>query len=165
MASTSLCMVFLLAGDQQQREGVLPRVNNFGRAFHPCGRCRESSTAEVGRSSSRFEIDRPSMIIVNSSTCRQTRDRGPLRRERAGAPTQRDVQCSASDCCVLREQRQCYVYWRDKDGSPHGVNGVVPVNFSAIGYGLCDEPSRRAAILDRMEGLMRKEQGKGEQRD
>jgi hypothetical protein len=54
-------------------------------------------------------------------------------------------------------QRQCYVYWRDKDGSPHGVNGVLPVNFSAIGYGLCDEPSRRAAILDRMEGLMRKE--------
>ena len=105
MASTSLCMVFLLAGDQQQREGVLPRVNNFGRAFHPCGRCRDSPAGEVGRSSSRFEINRPSMINVNSSACRQTRDRGPLRRERAGAPTQRDVQCSASDCCVLREQR------------------------------------------------------------
>ncbi len=31
-------------------------------------------------------------------------------------------------------QHQCYAYWRDKDGSVHGTNLVVPVNFSAIGY-------------------------------
>jgi hypothetical protein len=54
-------------------------------------------------------------------------------------------------------QRQCYAYWRDKDGSIHGANLVVPVNFSAIGYGLCDQSSRRSAILDRMETLMKQE--------
>jgi hypothetical protein len=52
---------------------------------------------------------------------------------------------------------QCYVYWRDKDDSVHGTNLVVPVNFSAVGYGLCDDPARRAALLDRMETLMRQE--------
>jgi hypothetical protein len=36
----------------------------------------------------------------------------------------------------------------------HGTNLVVPVNFSAIGYRLCDEPKRRAAILERIETLM-----------
>ena len=54
-------------------------------------------------------------------------------------------------------KQQCYAYWRNKDGSMHGANMVVPVNFSAIGYGLCDQPSRRAAILDRMEALMKQE--------
>ncbi len=53
--------------------------------------------------------------------------------------------------------KQCYAHWRDKDGSAHGANLVVPVNFSAIGYGLCDEPGRRAAILDRIESLMERE--------
>lgn len=52
---------------------------------------------------------------------------------------------------------QCYAYWRNQDGSVHGTNLVVPVNFSAIGYGLCDDPSRRAAILDRLEALMARE--------
>jgi hypothetical protein len=51
----------------------------------------------------------------------------------------------------------CYAYWRNKDGSIHGTNLVVPVNFSAIGYGLCDEPARRSAILERMEALMQQE--------
>lgn len=54
-------------------------------------------------------------------------------------------------------QNQCYAYWRDKDDSVHGTNLVVPVNFSAIGYRLCDEPARRAAILDRIEAQMQKE--------
>ncbi len=54
-------------------------------------------------------------------------------------------------------QHQCYAYWRNKDGSVHGTNMVVPVNFSAIGYGLCDQPARRAAILDRIESLMQQE--------
>ncbi|BDI31938.1 hypothetical protein CCAX7_39890 [Capsulimonas corticalis] len=52
---------------------------------------------------------------------------------------------------------QWYVYWRDKDGSAHGDNLVTPVNFSAIAYGLCDDPARRKAILDRTEAEMRKE--------
>src|SRR5207247_11190105 len=50
-----------------------------------------------------------------------------------------------------------YAYWRDKDGSIHGTNLVVPVNFSAIGYGLCDEPARQAVILEHIEALMRQE--------
>lgn len=52
---------------------------------------------------------------------------------------------------------QWYVYWRDKDGSIHGNNLVTPVNFAAIAYGLCDDPARRKAILDRMESEMKKE--------
>lgn len=50
-----------------------------------------------------------------------------------------------------------YVYWRDKDGSIHGDNLVEPVNFEAIAYGICDDPARRKAILDRMEQEMQKE--------
>lgn len=52
---------------------------------------------------------------------------------------------------------QWYVYWRDKDGSIHGDNLVEPVNFAAIAYGLCDDDSRRKAILDRIEQEMQKE--------
>lgn len=52
---------------------------------------------------------------------------------------------------------QCYAYWRDKDDTVHGTNLVVPVNVSAVGYGLCDDPARRTALLDRMEALMRAE--------
>ncbi len=50
-----------------------------------------------------------------------------------------------------------YVHWRDKDGSIHGNNLVTPVNFAAIAYGLCADPARRKAILDRMEAEMKKE--------
>ena len=52
---------------------------------------------------------------------------------------------------------QWYVYWRDRDGSIHGNNLVTPVNFAAIAYGLCDQPDRRQAILDRIESEMQKE--------
>ena len=52
---------------------------------------------------------------------------------------------------------QWYAYWRDKDGSIHGNNLVTPVNFAAIGYGLCDDPARQKSILDRMESEMKKE--------
>ena len=52
---------------------------------------------------------------------------------------------------------QWYVYWRDQDGSIHGNNLVTPVNFAAIAYGICDDDSRRKAILDRMEQEMQKE--------
>jgi hypothetical protein len=52
---------------------------------------------------------------------------------------------------------QWYVYWREKGGSIHGNNLVTPVNFTAIGYGLCDDTARQKAILDRMEMEMQKE--------
>jgi len=52
---------------------------------------------------------------------------------------------------------QWYAYWRDKDGSIHGDNLVIPVNFSAIAYGICDDPARQKAILDRIETEMQKE--------
>ena len=52
---------------------------------------------------------------------------------------------------------QWYVYWRDKDGSIHGDNLVTPVNFAAIAYGLCDDPLRQRAVLDRIESEMKKE--------
>jgi hypothetical protein len=52
---------------------------------------------------------------------------------------------------------QWYVYWRDKDGSIHGDNLVTPVNFAAIGYGICDDPARQKAILDRIETETQKE--------
>jgi len=53
--------------------------------------------------------------------------------------------------------RQWYVHWRDKDGSVHGDNLVVPVNFMAIAYGLCEPPARARAILDQIEARMRQE--------
>jgi hypothetical protein len=56
------------------------------------------------------------------------------------------------------QANECYAHWRDQDGSIHGTNFVVPVNFSAIGYGLCDLPERRRAILDRLEAQMSREQ-------
>jgi hypothetical protein len=52
---------------------------------------------------------------------------------------------------------QWYVYWREKDDSIHGDNLVTPVNFTAIAYGLCDDPGRQKAILDRMEVEMQTE--------
>ncbi len=50
-----------------------------------------------------------------------------------------------------------YVYWRDKDGTVHGDNLVTPVNFMAIAYGICDDLTRKKAILGRIESLMQKE--------
>ncbi|MEO3405424.1 hypothetical protein AAFN85_16055 [Mucilaginibacter sp. CAU 1740] len=44
-----------------------------------------------------------------------------------------------------------YVYWRDNDGSVHGDNLVTPVNFAAIAFGLCDDKTRIAQILDQIE--------------
>ncbi len=53
--------------------------------------------------------------------------------------------------------RRWYVYWRDKDGSIHGDNLCVPVNFMAVGYGLCDDADRCKAILDEVEKVMQAE--------
>jgi len=52
---------------------------------------------------------------------------------------------------------QWYIYWRDKDDSIHGDNLVMPVNFTAIAYGLCDDLARQKAILDRTETGMQNE--------
>jgi hypothetical protein len=54
-------------------------------------------------------------------------------------------------------EHQCYVHWREPDGSVYGSNLVSVVNFLAIGYGICDDPSRVKSILDTMEKLMEKE--------
>jgi len=56
------------------------------------------------------------------------------------------------------DEKKCYIHWRDKDGSPHGNNMVTPVNFMAIAYGICEDSSRKATILDNIETQMQKEQ-------
>ena len=53
--------------------------------------------------------------------------------------------------------KKWYVHWREKDGSVYGNNLVSVVNFMAVGYGLCDDPARKKAILSKMEELARKE--------
>ena len=53
--------------------------------------------------------------------------------------------------------KKWYVHWREKDGSVYGNNLVSMVNFLAIGYGICDDPGRKDAILSKMEELMQKE--------
>ncbi len=50
-----------------------------------------------------------------------------------------------------------YVHWLDKDQSVHGNNLVIPVNFMAIAYGICDDAQRKKAILDKVEEQMQKE--------
>lgn len=55
------------------------------------------------------------------------------------------------------EENKCYIHWRDKDGSIHGRNMVTPVNFMAIGYGICEDSNRTKTILDRIESQMQKE--------
>jgi hypothetical protein len=64
---------------------------------------------------------------------------------------------STTDGGLWDDQKKCYAHWRDKDGSVHGTNMVTPVNFMAIGYGLCDDPARRSAILDKIEEQMQRE--------
>ncbi len=54
-------------------------------------------------------------------------------------------------------ENRWYVYWLDRDNSVHGNNLVIPVNFMAIAYGICDSHERRSAILDRIEAEMKKE--------
>jgi len=50
-----------------------------------------------------------------------------------------------------------YIHWLDKDKLVHGDNLVVPVNLMAIVYGICDDSTRRAAILDKIEEQTSKE--------
>jgi hypothetical protein len=55
------------------------------------------------------------------------------------------------------EKNNWYIHWIDKDKTVHGDNMVVPVNFMAIAYGICDNEQRKEAILDRIEDQMLKE--------
>ena len=50
-----------------------------------------------------------------------------------------------------------FVHWRDKDDSIHGENLVVPVNFMAIAYELCEPAERARDVLDEVEVRMRQE--------
>jgi hypothetical protein len=54
-------------------------------------------------------------------------------------------------------EKNWYIYWHDKDGSIHGNNLVTPVNFMAISFGICDDPTRKKALLSKIEELMQKE--------
>ena len=54
-------------------------------------------------------------------------------------------------------EKQWYVHWREKDGSVYGNNLVSVINFMAVGYGICDDPTRKEAILTRIEELNKKE--------
>ena len=54
-------------------------------------------------------------------------------------------------------EKQFYIHWREKDGSVYGNNLVSVVNFMAIGYGICDDPTRKKAVLSKMEELNSKE--------
>ena len=56
------------------------------------------------------------------------------------------------------KEKECYIHWREKDGSTHGNNMVTLVNFMAIGYGICDDPNRTKTILDNIETQMQQEQ-------
>lgn len=62
-----------------------------------------------------------------------------------------------SDGGFWNPDKKWYVYWREKDGLVYGNNLVSMVNFLAIGYGVCDDPKRKDAILNNMEELMQKE--------
>ena len=55
------------------------------------------------------------------------------------------------------EDHRWYVHWRDRDGSVYGNNLVTPVNFMAIGYGLCDDAERKLSILHTIETVMQRE--------
>jgi len=62
-----------------------------------------------------------------------------------------------SDGGFWNPDKQWYVHWREKDGSVYGNNLVSVVNLMAIGFGLCDDPARKEAILSQMEELNKKE--------
>ena len=64
---------------------------------------------------------------------------------------------SVADGGFWDEQHRWYVHWREKDGSAYGNNLVTPVNFMAIGYGLCDDPGRKLSILHAIEAGTQKE--------
>lgn len=64
---------------------------------------------------------------------------------------------TTSDGGMWDAKHNCYIHWRDKDNSIHGTNMVVPVNFMAVAYGICDDEKRKSAILDKIEEQTAKE--------
>lgn len=64
---------------------------------------------------------------------------------------------STNDGGFWDEKNGWYVHWLDKDHSVHGNNLVIPVNFMAIAYGICDNEQRKIAILVQIEEQMQKE--------
>lgn len=64
---------------------------------------------------------------------------------------------STTDGGFWDEKNKWYVHWLDQDQSVHGNNLVIPVNFMAVAYGICDQEERRRAILDRVEKQMQAE--------
>jgi hypothetical protein len=58
---------------------------------------------------------------------------------------------STDDGGFWNSKNKWYIHWLDKDNSVHGDNLVIPVNFMAIVYGICDDTVRRNAILDKIE--------------
>jgi hypothetical protein len=63
---------------------------------------------------------------------------------------------NTADGGFWQPDHQWYVHWRDADDSIHGDNLVLPVNFMAIAFGICDDAARKKAILDQVEAAMRK---------
>ena len=55
------------------------------------------------------------------------------------------------------DTKRRFAHWRDKDDSIHGENLVVPVNFMAIAYELCEPAERARDVLDEVEVRMRQE--------
>ena len=55
------------------------------------------------------------------------------------------------------DTRGWYVHWREPDGAVYGDNLVVPVNFMAIAYGICDDAARKRAIFGTIESVMQRE--------
>jgi hypothetical protein len=54
-------------------------------------------------------------------------------------------------------EKNWYIYWREKDNTTYGNNLVIPVNFCAVGYGICDDETRKAKLLEGLETEMLKE--------
>jgi hypothetical protein len=63
----------------------------------------------------------------------------------------RNFNKSTDDGGFWDNKNKWYVHWLNKDHSVHGDNLVVPVNLMAIVYGICDDTTRRNAILDKIE--------------
>jgi len=88
-------------------------------------------------------------ILGDHDRARNCRQRAALLKARFNAPTTAGGFWS--------EEKNCFIHWRDRDDSIHGDNLVVPVNFMAIAYDLCEPPSRARGILDQIETRMRQE--------
>ncbi len=88
-------------------------------------------------------------LLADQPSARRYRD--------AAARLKKSFNRSTAKGGLWDKKNRWYVHWRDKDGSIHGNNLVTFVNFQAIAYGVCDDPNRRRAILDRIEREMQRE--------